>query len=198
MRAALRRVIDNHATIDLVAEAASGEEVLPVVTAAAPDVVLLDLVMPRVDGLAALEELQRRFPELPVVILSAFARPEDVRRAAAAGARGYALKTVSSDVLLGLVEEVALSGPGDFTTRGLEQAPTGEPDRLLTKRERSVLSLIGRGLSTRDIAQELWVTEPTVKFHVRNIYAKLGLASRAQAAAYARREGLVAGECRDR
>lgn len=175
----------------MVGEAGTGAEVVPLVAAASPDALLLDVSLPEPDGLACLVAVRRRFPTLPVVMLSASARPDLVRRAAEAGARGYVLKTVPAAALLDLVEEVAFSGPGEFLTRGLEDAPGGDAARLLTKRELAVLAAIGRGLSTRQIARELWVTAATVKFHVRNIYAKLGCENRAQAAAYARREGLV-------
>jgi DNA-binding NarL/FixJ family response regulator len=191
MRAAVRRVLETREGMELVGEAAVGDEVVPAVAAAEPDLVLLDVAMPGVDGLTSLVELRRRFPGLPVIMLSASSQPQVVRRAAEAGARGYVLKTVPPHVLLDLVEQVAFSEPGEFVTRGLEDAPTGDAARLLTKRELVVLTAIGRGLSNREIAHELWVTEPTVKFHVRNIYAKLGLGNRPQAAAYAFREGLV-------
>jgi DNA-binding NarL/FixJ family response regulator len=191
MREAVRRVLETREGMELVAEAAAGDSVVATVAEADPDLVLLDVAMPRVDGLTALVELRRQFPDLPVVMLSAFARPEYVSRAAEAGARGYVLKTVPPEVLLDLVEEIAGSEASPFVTRGVEHAPTGDARRLLTKRELTVLAAIGRGLSTREISRELWVTEPTVKFHVRNIYAKLGLRNRTDAAAYAVREGIV-------
>jgi NarL family two-component system response regulator LiaR len=149
-----------------------------------------------VDGLACLATLRREYPRLPVVMLSAFDRPQLVRRSAEEGARAYLVKTVPPEVLLEVVEQVAFSEPGEFVARGVGDVPTGDAAARLTERELVVLTAVGRGLSNKEIARELWITEQTVKFHLRNVYAKLGLAGRDQAAAYAYREGLVSEEQR--
>ena len=196
MREAIRRVLVSREGIDVVGEAGSGSEVVPLVEPTAPDLVLLDVTMPDLDGLACLAELRGRFPQLPVVMLSAFDSPQFVRRAAEGGARAYLVKTVPPDVLLDVVEQVAFSEPGEFVARGLGDVPTGDAAARLTDRELAVLTAVGRGLSNKQIARELWVTEQTVKFHLRNVYAKLGLADRAAAAACAYREGLVSEEQR--
>jgi DNA-binding NarL/FixJ family response regulator len=159
-----------------------------------PDVVLLDLRMPELDGLACLERLQKVAPEVAVVILSSYSDPEQIEAARRGGARGYVVKTVEP-VDLSTVLRTALSGES-FQVWGaqVEQdgAHTDDETTLLSERETAVLDAVARGLSNREIGRQLWISEQTVKFHLRNVYRKLGISSRTEAARYAYRTGRVA------
>jgi NarL family two-component system response regulator LiaR len=181
----------------VVAEAADGEEALAAAARTEPDVALVDLVMPRVDGLETIRRLHERHPATRVIVLTSFLDDDKIFPAVRAGATGYLLKDVQPQELVGAIRAVhagdALLHPA-VTARVLDglvadhRAPAPE---LLTNREREVLALLARGLANKAIARELGVTEKTVKAHVGSILRKLGLTDRTQAALYAVREGLA-------
>lgn len=180
MLAAVRRVLSADESIEIVGEAHSGEQVLPLALETQPDVVLLDIGMPGVDGIACARRIRERVPSARVVMLTAYDDPGSVRAAVEAGARGYILKSVAS---VDFADAVRRAGAGgEFELVGFpDEQEAGRAKADLSDRELSVLSGVHRGLTNREIGGELWVTEQTVKFHLRNIYRKLDAANRTEA-----------------
>jgi DNA-binding NarL/FixJ family response regulator len=190
MLAGIRRALDASDELEVVGTVSTGSQVLPAIRETNPDVVMLDIRMPEVDGLACLDRIRKHYPDVTVVMLSAAADAATVEEARRRGAAGYAVKAISPLDLPEVVKE-ALAGK-TFVVRGLPKGPeAGEAPDGLSERELSVLRALARGLSNKEIGRELWVTEQTVKFHLRNIYRKLELANRTEAARYAYRHGLV-------
>lgn len=193
MLAAIRRALADAADFEIVAEVSVGSHVVPAARASKPDVVLLDLRMPELDGLACLERLRANDPTTAVVMLSSYSDRAQIDAARVAGARGYVVKTVEPVDLAGVLR-TAISQKS-FTVWGAEKrgesAPTG-PTSMLSEREIVVLESVAGGLSNREIGRRLWISEQTVKFHLRNIYRKLDISSRTEAARYAYRNGVVA------
>jgi DNA-binding NarL/FixJ family response regulator len=193
MLAAVRRALADAEDFEIVGEVSVGSHVVPAARETKPDVVLLDMRMPELDGLACLERLRKHDPNIAVVILSSYSDEAQIEAARQAGALGYVVKTVEP-VDLAVVLRRALSGES-FAVWGVEEPPavaqtTGEV--ALSEREAAVLEAVARGLSNREIGRQLWISEQTVKFHLRNVYRKLGISSRTEAARYAYRTGLVA------
>ena len=197
IREGLRLIIDTADDIEIVAEAADGLEAVRLAAGIRPDVVLMDLRMPRLDGLAALEELRRDNPEQAVIVLTTFNEDELMRRALELGARGFLLKDTDR---LTLFENIRAAASGktlinpEILSRALAgQAPSsargGNSD--LTARELEILRAVADGSRSKEIAWELGITERTVKAHLSSIYGKLGVDSRAAAAAEAGRRGLL-------
>ena len=184
--------------LDVVGEAADGVEAVELARSLQPDVILLDLAMPRKDGIVATREIRVDNPNARILIITSFAEDEKVFQAVKAGALGYLLKDSSPEALLRAINAVyegRLSLHPDIAlklieelNRPLDQPPTEDP---LTEREEEVLILVAKGLSNKEIAERLVVTERTVSAHVSNILGKLHLANRTQAALYALREGLT-------
>jgi DNA-binding NarL/FixJ family response regulator len=191
VRQGLRTFLDLQDDMQVVGEAADGAEAVELAERHAADVVLVDLVMPGVDGLEALRMLRERAPAARAIVLSSFIDDEKLFPAVRAGAAGYLLKDVQPQELVAAIRTIheggALLHP-KVASRLLEEMTT-DP---LTPREREVLGLIGRGMANKVIARELNLSEKTVKAHVSNILAKLGVTDRTQAALYAVRAGLVA------
>jgi DNA-binding NarL/FixJ family response regulator len=193
MLAAVRRAFADVEDFEIVGEISVGSQVVSAVRETKPDVVLLDLRMPELDGLACLERLRKHDPTIAVVILSSYSDEAQIEAARQAGALGYVVKTVEP-VDLADVVRTALSGQ-PFAVWGAKEplaATSGVGANLLSEREGVVLEAVARGLSNREIGRQLWISEQTVKFHLRNIYRKLGISSRTEAARYAFRTGLVA------
>jgi two-component system, NarL family, response regulator LiaR len=190
VRQGLRTFLDLQDDIEVVGEAADGEEALEVAARLEPDVVLVDLVMPRLDGIEAIRRMRERLPSTRAIVLSSFVDDDKLFPAVRAGAAGYLLKDVQPQELVEAIRTVhgggALLHP-QVAARLLEEM-TENP---LTPREREVLVLIGRGMPNKLIARELSLSEKTVKAHVSSILAKLGVTDRTQAALYAVREGIV-------
>jgi len=200
VRQGLRTFLELNDDIEVVGEAGDGEQALTAVAALAPDVVLMDLVMPRLDGVSAIERLRDLAPATRVIVLTSFLDEDKVLPAVRAGAAGYLLKDVQPAELVQAIRTVdrgeALLHPAVAARVLRELAGDGaraERHELLTARELEVLALLARGLANKVIAFELGCAEKTVKTHVGNILGKLGLSDRTQAALYAVREGL-AGE----
>lgn len=198
VREGLRALIETEPGMELVGEAADGAEAVDLYQALEPDVMLLDLVMPREGGLDALSRIRKLDPKARILVLSSFAEDEQVFPAIMAGALGYLLKDTSPQDLLKAIRDVA---HGEVTLhpaiarrviRELHKpAEAGPAEEPLTEREVQVLSLVAKGLSNQDIAQRLVISERTVRTHVSNILGKLHLSNRTQAARYALREGLA-------
>jgi DNA-binding NarL/FixJ family response regulator len=193
VRQGLRTFLDLQEDIEVVAEASDGEEAVEAAERLDPDVVLLDLVMPRLDGVGALERL--RAVRARVVVLTSFGDDDKLFAALRAGAAGYLLKDVQPTELVRAIRS-AHAGESPLSpaiaTRVVEevsQGPASAHDDL-TPRELDVLALIARGRSNKVIARELGVAEKTVKTHVSHILGKLGVSDRTQAALYAVKQGL--------
>lgn len=203
VRQGLRTFLELQEDIAVAGEAADGEEALRAAGELQPDVILMDLVMPRLAGVEAIERLRAAGSTARVIVLTSFLDEDKVLPAVRAGAAGYLLKDVEPAQLVDAIRTVdrgeALLHPA-VAARVLQElvAPGDAPDRAalhesLTAREREVLALLARGLANKAIAFELGCAEKTVKTHVGNILAKLGLSDRTQAALYAVREGLATG-----
>jgi DNA-binding NarL/FixJ family response regulator len=202
VRVGLRMVLTAEADIEVVGEAADGGSAVEVVEATGPDVVLMDVRMPEVDGIEGSRRVLRRCPGVKVVVLTTFDEDEYVEAALRAGVSGFLLKVAPPERLIDAVRTVAAGGglldPG-VTRRVIESFAAVPPLRTrrsetleaLTERERDVLRLIGRGLSNSEIAAELYLGETTVKTHVSNVLAKLGLRDRVQAVVAAYETGHV-------
>jgi two-component system, NarL family, response regulator LiaR len=200
VRQGLRTFLELQDDIDVIGEADDGEAALEAVLTLAPDVVLMDLVMPRLDGVATIERLRERGSSARVIVLTSFLDDDKVLPAVRAGAAGYLLKDAEPAELVRAIRTVdggdAILHPAVAARVLREVAADGERARrheLLTPREREVLALVARGRSNKAIALALGVADKTVKTHVGNILSKLGLSDRTQAALYAVREGLADG-----
>jgi len=202
VRVGLRMVLTAEADIEVVGEAADGGSAVEVVEATEPDVVLMDVRMPDVDGIEGARRVLARCPGVRVVVLTTFDEDEYVEAALRAGVSGFLLKVAPPERLIDAVRTVAAGGglldPG-VTRRVIESFAAAPPLRTrraetletLTERERDVLRLFGRGLSNSEIAAELYLGETTVKTHVSNVLAKLGLRDRVQAVVAAYETGHV-------
>lgn len=188
--------------ITVVGQGGNGEEAVRLLTEleagdGLPDVLLLDLVMPRMDGMQTLAAVRTRFPGVATVVLTSFGDADRVQAALDAGADGYLLKDAGPDQVTAAVRSVAageayVDPSVSGTLLKARRSETGGLSRL-TARERAVLELVGEGLSNREIAKRLTISERTARTHVSNILGKLGLASRTQAALIAVEAGLVSG-----
>jgi DNA-binding NarL/FixJ family response regulator len=201
VRAGFRVILEAEGDIEVVAEAPDGEEAVRQAALTRPDVVLMDVRMPVLDGLAATERILARPDPPTVVVLTTFDRTEYVYRALRAGAAGFLLKDAPPSRLLAAVRAAATGDSliePSITRRLVEQyaEPAAEPVvperlRTLTDRELDVLRLLARGLSNAEVAAEMVVAETTVKTHVARLLAKLGLRDRVQAVVLAYESGLV-------
>ena len=198
VRHGLRALIATEPDLELVGEAADGVEAVQLVTALHPDVILLDMAMPRKTGLEAIYDIKRDDPQARILVLTSFAEDDQIFPAIKAGATGYLLKDASPRELLQAIRDVERGDVSLHPTiarklvselkRPPDLPPSEDP---LTEREVQVLALVARGLSNQEIADQLFIGERTVRTHVSNILAKLHLANRTQAALYAQREGLT-------
>jgi NarL family two-component system response regulator LiaR len=199
VRQGLRTYLELLHDLEVTGEAESGLEAVAQVRQHQPDVVLMDLVMPEMDGIEATRQIGTISPSTKVIVLTSFADDERVFPAIKAGARGYLLKDVSPDDLAGAIRAVHEGKTHlhpDITRKLVDQFAGAEADPGptlddLTPRELEVLRLIAKGMSNREIAQALSISEKTVKTHVSNILSKLDLADRTQAAIYAHRHGVA-------
>ncbi|MFI8262281.1 MULTISPECIES: response regulator transcription factor [unclassified Streptomyces] len=203
IRAGIRMILTSAPDIEVVAEAANGREAVDLALAHTPDVMLLDIQMPVMDGLTALGELGRAAPEVRALILTTFGEKENVLRALGSGGAGFLLKDTAPGELIGAVRAAAAGdaylSPG-ATRHVVDQlasgqgAARGEAARRrvaeLSERERGVLALLGEGLSNADAGRRLHMSEATVKTYVSRILSKLGCENRVQAALLARDAGL--------
>ncbi len=198
VRKGLTVLLSTERDIKVVGEAVDGLEAVEKAGPLKPDVVLMDLVMPRMDGIEATRRITGAHPEVKILVLTSFAADDKVFPAVKAGALGYLLKDSSPEELLEAIHRVHHGEPSlqpDIARKVLQELshpgkekPTTDP---LTERELEVLRLISKGLSNKDIAAKIFVAEWTVRTHVSNILGKLHLASRTQAALYALRSGIA-------
>ena len=176
-------------------EASNGKEALEVCGRVRPDVVLMDLVMPEMDGAAATRAIREKYPDIQVIVLTSFKEENLIEEALKAGAIGYLLKNVSADELASAIRSAKHGRPtlSPEATQALIKAAgrTSQPGFDLTEREMDVLRMMKEGLSNPDIAKKLIVSRSTVKFHVSNILQKLGASTRTEAVAAAIENKLV-------
>ncbi|WP_030159143.1 response regulator transcription factor [Glycomyces sp. NRRL B-16210] len=203
VRQGIRRLLDLSDEVEVVAEADDGMAALAAVGESDPDVVLLDLRMPRHDGIWTLEALREGGFAVPVLVLTTFDDDELVLKALRAGARGYMLKDVTLEQLVEAVKTLAGGGTllrpaiTDRLLRSLRAGaagdgdPAGAPPAALTERELEVLRLLATGLSNREIAESLFLAEGTVKNHVSNVLMKLGSRDRTRAVLRALHHGIL-------
>lgn len=196
VREGLRFMLSESPDIEIVAEAASGEELLETLAATGADVVLLDVRMPGMSGLDALERLAGTHPEIKVIILSMHDDSAYIRRAVELGASGYLLKSTGREELeraLGVVHAGGAYVQGEVT-RPLLDAMMGVADDetpALSPREQEILQLVARGRENKQIARDLGISEATVKTHIKSIFARLEVRSRAEAVAVGLRLGII-------
>jgi DNA-binding NarL/FixJ family response regulator len=191
---ALRRALEGDPEIAIVGEATSSDAALALAERRSPHVVLLDLRMPGIGGLECAAEIKRRRPETKIVVLSACDDQPTIDAAFAAGASAYMLKSVAPTDIASVVRGAA-SGAVFHAPAVPSHAESSEPDAdsepALTRRETAVLEAIATGLTTSAISRELWLSEHTVKFHLTNIYRKLGVSNRSAAVRYAHEHNLA-------
>jgi DNA-binding NarL/FixJ family response regulator len=197
IRQGLRALLELELDLEIVGEAENGEQAINLVAQLQPDVVLLDIRMPIMDGVAATREIQKRFPQTKILVLTTFDDDEYVSAALQNGAMGYLLKDTPSEELAVAIRAIDKGytqlGPGivkKLMTQFSHPTPTQSPPlpsslMELTPREKEVLRLIATGANNREIAQELYISEGTVKNHVTNILNRLNLRDRTQAAIWA-------------
>jgi len=198
VREGQRALIETEPGMEVVGEAPDGIQAVEMAHSLQPDVILLDLVMPRKGGLEAIREIKEQDPKARILVLTSFAEDENVYAAIKAGAQGYLMKDASPQDILVAIREVHRGEPSMDPSiaqklmrelqRSSDLPPSEEP---LTEREVEVLKLLAQGLQNKEIAEELVISERTVSTHVSNILSKLHLANRTQAALYALKEGLA-------
>lgn len=196
VRQGLRFMLEQRSDIEVVSECGDGEQAIKCATDLLPDVMLLDLLMPRMDGITAIREIKRLTPSVQIIVLTSYYEDEHIFRAIKAGALSYLLKDSSAQEL---VEAVRAAARGESKLHPMvaarvlreihhrEHTPLGD----LTPRELEVLTCVARGRSNHEIAVELVISEPTVRTHVTNILSKLHLADRTQAAIFALQKRLI-------
>ncbi|QYN23067.1 response regulator transcription factor [Amycolatopsis sp. DSM 110486] len=199
VRVGLRMIVDSQPDLDVVAEAGDGEEAVRIARERRPDLVLMDVRMPVLDGVAATERICAALPDVRVLVITTFDLDEYAYSALRAGASGFLVKDAPSDEMLvairGVLRGDAMVSPS-VTRRLLDRYLAGRPVESaeldsLTEREKDVLGLIARGLSNGEIAGKLFIGETTVKTHVGRVLAKLGLRDRVHAVVFAYESGLV-------
>ena len=188
--AGIRGALDAVDDIEIVGEATSPSQLLPLVSRTSPDAVLLDLEMPDYDTMGVLEQIRLEHPGLTVLVLSETDDASQIMRALQLGASGYILKSIDPGDLAAAIRQCV--SRTFFSLGGIElhvKAPAAAD--ALSVREVEVLQRLAVGLSNREIAKALWLSDQTIKFHLRNIYRKLGVSNRTEAARYAFRAGLA-------
>ncbi len=200
LRKGLKVLLAGHPHLEVAGEAADGVEAVRMAMELKPDVILMDLSMPRMEGAEAIAEIKRRIPQTGILALTAYMEPDLVKKTLAAGADGYLLKNVKSDELAMAIEKVAEGSPyvcPEIAQMLIESfvSPGGhaliEDDGLLTGREREVLSFIASGLTCKEVAAKLDLSPKTVDTHKVNIKRKIGVKSSAEMIVYAIERGLA-------
>ncbi len=186
----IKRALETAPDIKVVGEAMTGEEMLSIVPRVRPDVVILDLRMPKGDGMSTLSKMRKEHPDVKVIILSMFEDSEHIDQALGQGAAGYVVKSINPLDLPSTIRQVVEGTVYHPRAGGGDGEPKATPGGL-TDRELSILRLVAEGLSNLDIASQLYVTEQTVKFHLSNIYRKLSVSNRTEATRFAYRNGLI-------
>ena len=191
---ALRLAFEPYPDLEIVAEARSGSEVLPRVAETNPDVILLDIRMPGIDGLQLLDRLQQQHPPTNVVVLSGVDDPEVAAEALRRGARAFLGKGIDPAEVAPVLRQVSEGAVLTESFGCAEANGVRAADEYgLTTREREILERVATGRSNKQIAGEFWLSEQTIKYHLTNVYRKLGVGSRTEAARFAYEHGLAGG-----
>ena len=194
VRQGLKMVLGLEPGLEVVGEAGNGQEALDLIPSLQPQVILMDLLMPVMDGVTAIRAVKQGYPDIEVVALTSVLEDRLVIDAVEAGAAGYQLKETGPEAL---IDAIRAAAKGEVRLhpkaqkRLLKEVRTPDMRESLTERETETLRLVARGLSNKDIAKEMEVSEVTVKTHVSSVLSKLNLSSRTQAALFAIKEGLV-------
>jgi DNA-binding NarL/FixJ family response regulator len=190
--AGIRRTIEHVDDMEVVGEARSGAELMQLIERRMPDLVLMDLKMPGTAGMEAIERIRQRWPEIKTVVLSACDDRPTIDAALLAGASAYVLKSAHAVDITSVLRQASsgavFHAPASVPAAlGASESPVRPP---LTERERSVLAAVASGMTTAAISRDLWISEHTIKFHLTNIYRKLGVGNRAGAVRYALENGI--------
>jgi DNA-binding NarL/FixJ family response regulator len=193
MLAGIRRALERSDDIEVVGEARSGTEAMRLIERRRPNVVLLDLRMPGISGAQAIEQIKSTWPELKIVVLSASEDQPSIDSALRAGASAYVIKSVNPSDIASILRQVIAGTVFHPVSR-----PTEAPDPMslgppLTDREKAILEAVAAGRTTSEISKELWISEHTIKFHLTNVYRKLGVSNRTAAVRFALERGLIGG-----
>jgi two-component system, NarL family, response regulator LiaR len=195
VRSGLSTVLSVFDDLKLVGEAGDGEEAVRLCERLQPDVILMDLLMPKMDGVTAIKSIKARWPQIQIIALTSFKEKEYVEGALKAGANGYLLKDVSAEELVNAIRRAVAGQPSlspeaaRVLMKNVSEPPL--PHQEMTGRELEILALMVEGLSNNEIAERLIVSQSTVKFHVSNILSKLGVTGRTEAVALAVKHHLV-------
>ena len=192
--AGIRRALEHDEDIEIVGEARSGSELMQLVERRQPGVVLMDLKMPGTPPLECIQHIAETWPEVKTIVLSAYDDRPTIDSALSAGAMAYVVKSVTTIDLASVLRQSstgAVFHAAPAPHNGDRHQPTSTDAPALTERERTILAAIASGLTTPAISKELWLSEHTVKFHLTNIYRKLGVENRASAIRYALEHGLT-------
>jgi DNA-binding NarL/FixJ family response regulator len=191
----VRRSLEGNDDIEIAGEARCGNELLALIERRRPDVVLMDLRMPDVEGESCIAQIAEKWPVVKIVVLSASDDAASVNGALAAGAHTYVVKSVNALDIASVLRQIrcgaVFHAPACAPRRAAAEEPHSCADSL-TERETAILTAVARGLTTKAISRELWVSEHTVKFHLTNIYRKLGVANRSAAVRFALENGIAA------
>jgi len=194
VREGIKTLLDTYEDIEVVGEASDGEEALSKITNTKTDIVLMDIKMPKMDGIEATRYITKKFPNLKIIILTSFVERKLIEEAIKAGAIGYLLKDASGEELVGAINK-AMKGKSTLSSEASDYLISGLKNKGLniefTSREKEILELIVNGMSNNEIADELFISPSTVKFHVSNVLSKLGAPSRSKAISIAIENKLV-------
>jgi two-component system NarL family response regulator len=190
LRTGVANIINHEPDLRVIAEASNGVEAVAAFERYHPDVTLLDLRMPLMEGVEAVRQIRERDPLAKVIVLTTYDTDEDITRALKAGAKAYVLKDISADALVACIHDV-LAGKTYLAPAAAAKLAEGVTRVQLTPRERSSLQLIADGKSNKEIANDLGISERTVKTHLGHLFEKLGVTSRTEAVKIATRRGLV-------
>lgn len=190
MRTGVANIINQERDLRVVAEASNGVEAIAAFEQFHPDVTLLDLRMPVMEGVEAVRQIRARDPRARVIVLTTYDTDDEISRALKAGAKAYVLKDISADLLIGCIRDV-LAGKTYLAPSAAAKLAEGVTHVQLTPREMSALRLMADGKANKEIATELSISERTVKTHLGHLFEKLGVASRTEAIKVATRRGLV-------
>ena len=190
MLSAVRMALAGETDIEIVGEVQAGPQLLPLVGQTSPDIVLLDLRMPGMDGLRCLELLRERHPQVKCIVLSGSDDPGAVEASFARGAVAFIQKNIDPVDLAAIIRQ-ALAGNVFYAGSGAPTPAEARPDWDLTPRETEILRALAEGHSNKQMAQQFWLSEQTIKYHLTNIYRKLGVGSRTEAVRQAYEHGLI-------
>ena len=193
VRAGLRGMLSGEPDFEVVGEAQNGKEAVALAGRLGPDVVLMDLRMPQMDGVTATERIKAEYPKVRVLVLTTYESDADILRAIETGATGYLLKDAPREELFGAIRMVAegKSPLAPAVAARLMQRMRGPAEKALSAREIEVLELIAQGRSNKEIARRLWISETTVKSHMLHVFGKLGVTDRTAAVTEALRRGIL-------